>query len=325
MSTPYSYRTCQYLTTSPNGQSVCTSYGSVYVESAPLIPPFLYNGQCGSVILTSYIPVFLLGYSFQLLLPFAMLAALSLLPNNLILRLLRIGLHGILWPDYWFEGGDEWDRKRALLDHNPDTMLRTRTIFCNDVLNNWLVMMTFGLCSPVLATAITLTVMLKMRFWSLLVGRFTNRIFLRDGIESGSVNFAAITTFPTNSLKSSTISCQNNEIIGVVLQSLVDTHIPQHDVLLGSFWLLAFCSALFVALLGWDLAANDLEWLRSIWVPLFPLMYVIILYMGLGWTRMQHNFDAHEDLLTQSVSPQQEMSNHCVPLSPLHVDSSGDI
>ena len=154
------------------------------METASLVPPFTYNNQCGSVVLTAYIPVFLLGYSIQLVLPLILLAVLTCLSHDSIPSSVRMMFHGIIWPEYWLHGGD------AVLAHNngnPSRILAMRPILCNDVCNNWLVMVTFGLCSPILAVAIACSVVLKMSLWVLLIGRFTKRSLLdRDGGSGGS-------------------------------------------------------------------------------------------------------------------------------------------
>ena len=177
--TPYSYRTCDLYTTLENGETHCTLYGKTYVESVPLVPPFTYNNQCGSVVLTSYIPVLLLGYAIQLMLTFLALAFLTYVPYGLLSSFVRNMLHGIILlvvcPEYWLQEGDASIRNRAILSADPTILLKICTIFCNDVFNNWLMMMTFGLCSPVLVVAIACAVVLKMSLcmWTLLLGRFT--------------------------------------------------------------------------------------------------------------------------------------------------------
>ena len=195
-------------------------------DSAPLIPPFTYNNQCGSVVLTSYIPVFLLGYSIQLLLTFVMLASLSYMRH--VPRSVREVLHGVVFPEYWRQGGDVSVANRASVSSNPRVLLDTRTIFCNDVFNNWLVMLTFGLCSPVLAVAIACSVLLKMSLWTFLLGRFTKIIVEQDTIDDGHTSVTTAATTTTTVLHPSETFRENRdkEVVHFALIALAEVHIP---------------------------------------------------------------------------------------------------
>lgn len=56
----YSYSYC-YIPIVVNDTSACMASIVRQNDVAALIPPFNYNYQCGSVVLTSYIPVFIYG------------------------------------------------------------------------------------------------------------------------------------------------------------------------------------------------------------------------------------------------------------------------
>jgi hypothetical protein len=56
----YTYSYC-YVPIVVNDTSACLQSVIREMDVAALIPPFNYNYQCGSVILTSYIPVFIYG------------------------------------------------------------------------------------------------------------------------------------------------------------------------------------------------------------------------------------------------------------------------
>ena len=285
VSTPYSYRTCAFHITTPDGETYCSEYEFVDVESATLVPPFSYSNQCGSVVLTSYIPVFLLGYSIQLVLSLLLLGSLVSLRYDSVSPLIRKSLHGILWPEQWVRGSDA-----RSCDSDSTVMLNTPTIFCNDVFNNWLLMMTFGLCSPILAVAIVCSVVLKMSLWILLIGRFTKCLLDCDnalGVPgSDATKTSADTPDPaTGPLRSSGTILSDNfidaskkkNVVHGPLASLAKMYVPLFEVLSGSFWLLLWCSALFVALLAWDMAMDEVGWLRSVWIPLTPPGYVLLL------------------------------------------------
>ena len=277
--TPYTYRAClSHHTSVSTGLTACTTYEPEEVESAPLVPPFTYNNQCGSVLLTSYIPVFLLGYSIQILLPAIVLVLSAHSPYKSIPPLIHDMLHGLLWPKQWIECGDEFVRNMYIVDHCPDCMMKCRSILCNDVLNNWLLLLTFGLCSPVLAVAIVTCVVLKMSIWVIAVGRFTRCVLDDEGDDDSKEKYISDAQTPSTCRSSISVVAKGREAItSFALHSLAKLYIPLFTVLAGSFWRLAWCSALFVAMLAWDLAADDVGWLQSLWVPTLPFLVMIVL------------------------------------------------
>ena len=334
VSTPYSYQTCVDTRTSPDGVTFCNEYSSIEVESASLVPPFTYNNQCGSVVLTSYIPVFLLGYSIQLLLLFVVMALLLYLPYDSLPHFVSKSLHGIIWPEHWLQSGVEvLVRNKAVVDGAPSAMLNMRTIFCNDVFHNWMLMLTFGLCSPVFAVTVLFSVLLKMSLWVLLIGRFT-RCILHDNVDATSTRTIAVIapSQPSGISSSSSSMAVKNRDHGVhfALAALAGLYLPLFKVLTGSFWRLAWCSALFVALLGWDMAIDEVGWLQSVWVPLVPLGYVLTLrclahvYLNGSCTRTLKQSSADEKMPSSShhhaMFEGVAKGGGVVSQSPLHVD-----
>jgi len=345
--TPYTYRSCLGHTTNHDtDETLCALYGTVEVESASMIPPFTYNNQCGSVLLSAYIPVLLLGYAIQIVLPLVVLGTLVTLRYESVPLTCRLMLHGLIWPEHWLQGGDGYTHNRIVMDSRPDVMLQIRSILCNDVLNNWLLMVTFGLCSPVLAVAVACAVVLKMCLWVLLVGRFTRHVLyhsdnatgdkvdMEDGVPisvslSTTANESArprvseaVITRTTRS--STTVSTRHtNDVTYFALDSLAGVVIPLFKVLVVSFWGLVWCSALFVSLLGWDMAADEVGWLQSLWIPLFPFGCV----MGLrcvAYIFYPHGVNMKHDSceLTQVTLHHEEGESAAgVSRSPLHVDS----
>jgi hypothetical protein len=250
ISTPYSYNECNYFFMAPNFK-LCMDWKAVEVESAPVVPPFIYNNQCASVLLTSYIPVLILGYSIQIVLSVAMPVLLSPLG-----AWLATTFHGILWPEYWLRDGDGdaavASRNRVYLAKNPTIILRPEDVLCFNILNNLLIMLTFGLCSPVLAVAVTCAVVSKMSVLMFLVGRFSK--VLRGGDdEDGSVHYALV--------------------------ALASVRFPLLEVLQQSFWVIVWTSALFVAMVCWDIAGDDVGWAASIWLPVTVICYPMFLWV----------------------------------------------
>ena len=321
MRTPYAYRTCLGHTTNANtGVTLCMAYGTEEVESSPLIPPFTYNNQCGSVLLTSYIPVLLLGYSIQLLLSWILVALQMHMSYESFPSSIRSSLHGLMWPEYWRQGGDTLVHNKATVSRFPTVLLQIRTIFCNDILNNWLLLMTFGLCSPILAVAIVCCLLLKMSLWVILVGRYTKCVLQVNAPFDEREDILPKQPLPVavgvNDIKNS---------VSFALIALAQTHISLFTVLAHSFWRVAWCSALFVALLSWDMAADEVGWLMSLWIPLLPFVVITSLHSLVIYLHGKTNREMES--LDVNIATSKDASG-CVSSvvdesrSPFHVDSS---
>jgi hypothetical protein len=328
VSTPYSYRSCVAFTYSASMETYCSKYNSIEVDSASLVPPFIYNNQCGSVVVTSYIPVLLLGYSMQLVLPVIVMALLRCVPYTSMSPSVRAMFYGIIWPEYWLQGSGDvapFDNN-AIAINDPYVILETRTVFSNGVFNNWMLLLTFGLCSPVLAVAIVGCVLLKMSLWVLLIGRFT-RCILHDADISDGGESSASTAAPLKEVEIPTIisGAEKNRVHDVVryaLTSLAEAHIPLFEVVDGSFWRLVWCSALFVALLSWDMATDEVGWLQSVWVPLVPICYGMVLRGAAYYmTRQDSSSGVKDASYLEEIEVSQREKCAGVSQSPLHVDS----
>jgi hypothetical protein len=300
VSTPFSFETCLTRTSTTDGVRYCSTYGTEEAYSAPLVPPFIYSGQCGTVLLTRYIPVFLFGYSIQLVLTVIVLigqayphfgSSLWILFGKSIWGIFVP--HKVRKPNNYDDGVD------------PFGILDTRTIFCNDILNNLLVFLTFGMCSPVLLIAVVSCVFLKMGLWQLLVGRFT-QFFLTSESEFDNVSYA--------------------------LNSLAAGFTPILDVLEASFWWLLWCSALFVALIGWDMASDDAGWRATIWVAMLPLGYCgllrLLAFFYLNYYQQQTqrcsiSASVYSDHDCEQIGSTIELRESS--LSPLHIHNVGEL
>jgi hypothetical protein len=229
---------------------------------------------------------------------------------------IRSSLHGLMWPEYWRQCGDTLVHNKATVSRFPTVLLQIRTIFCNDILNNWLLLMTFGLCSPILAVAIVCCLLLKMSLWVILVGRYTKCIL--EGLDRDDT--LAVTD-------SCTASCEPIRKGLFALDALAQVYLPLFAVLSKSFWLIAWCSALFVVLLSWDMAADQVGVLMSLWVPLVPLFVVLCLHWA-AYCLSYHERNGAQQQVTTSVnsilSCDEECSNRGVLRSPLHMESGAE-
>ena len=303
-------------------------YGFVEVESAPLEPPFTYNNQCGSVLLTSYIPVLVLGYSLQLLLSWIAVVILMQVAYDKLSPSTRTAFHGLIWPEYWRQGGEALIHNKVTVTLVPDALFKIRTVLCNDVLNNWLLLLTFGLCSPILAFAIVCCVLLKLALWLVLVGRFTKCV-LQDSDHTFASAVIDKAQHPLPSERG-VVDDHSGGAVCFALSSLAQIYVPLYSVLTSSFWRLAWCSGLFVALLSWDMAADEVGWLQSLWVPVFPLLVVLVLrciafYID-KFEQSERHDDSHLQLSDRCKESHSNASDESVNVSgtfrsPLHVEN----
>ena len=117
----------------------------------------------------------------------------------------------------------------------------------------------------------------------------------------------------------STVTDQHREeVVGFALGALAGVHISLLRVLAGSFWRLAWCSALFVAVIGWDLAADEVGWLESLWVAVLPVLCVLVL-RGVAYQWFEGGGDAEQQQLQVQRALKCDEEGGILSLNPLHV------
>ena len=141
---------------------MCTQFSSRTVYVVPFEPPFIYNNICTSVILTSYIPVYVFVYAIQLFVLIVSFVTFSSIRYRDIPAWLRKGLPGVFWPEH------EWTSQ----DTAPRDLLKSTEIVSFDILNHLAVFATFGMSSPFLGVLMLLSVTLKLFMWRVVIGRF---------------------------------------------------------------------------------------------------------------------------------------------------------
>jgi hypothetical protein len=196
---------------------------------------------------------------------------------------------GVYWPSLWLnaESSDSLNRKRVSVQDDPSILLNSSPILCSDALNNATIMLTFGLCSPVLATAVVCVVVLKMKLMEMLVARFT--IMLDSAKNAGN-------------------NVEGKAHLRVALVALGRVPFPYREVLRKSFWLLAWASAMFFALVCWDMVSDEVGWWRALWAPASALLFPVLLRAagrGIGWRgsgRRKSSGTVYDDALSVELS-----------------------
>lgn len=141
-----------------------------------ITPSFAYSYQCGSTLLTSYLPVFMYSISLQI---FALIAKLIFIfssdPTRYPPWLLS---RRIYWPSYRTK--EYGDMGGGLVE--PYQIIST-------AMNNIILLLSFGLCSPILCCYITSSLCLSLTSWQILIGRFV--YFQRRDISLASIPTAS--------------------------------------------------------------------------------------------------------------------------------------
>jgi hypothetical protein len=169
ISSSYSYQYCTQFLILSDGTPVCLISTSVIMDVLKITPPFFYSYQCGSTLLTSYIPVHMYSISLQVL--FTIVTLIIIFSSSDRAQqppwLLSL-LPGVCWPSHWQSLGDSAisRRKRRVMIKPHQIISRT--------MNNIILLLSFGLCSPVLCVFITVSICLHLLSWLVLIGRFVS-------------------------------------------------------------------------------------------------------------------------------------------------------
>lgn len=259
----YSYATCFAYAgfrriVSGDYLSWCLSYTDVAVEVEPFRPHFYYNNLCGSTILHVYIPIYLYIYSILLVFPPITLYLLAkYVDYESLPQWMRYIVPAILWPissEETIRDSVASVKPRDLSESSP--MLFKRDNIAVSLMLHISILITFGLCSPILGFAITTVICLSITQWRIIIARF---VTLRSQ--------------HTERLSRNLGISQEDEVI-----SLLDLVVGNTATCFQSMlWSVLWTSCLFFAFLCWDIASDTVGWVPSCWIPItafcsMPLM-----------------------------------------------------
>jgi hypothetical protein len=283
----YFYKYCSLYEFNADGSAGdCMEVTTEAVDVLPMIPPFSYNNLCFSVLLTTYIPVYIFVYSFQAISPFVLVPILTNLEFLSLPRILRKpGVYGLCWPSFW--------RKQHSPQHSPqhtvagselelesdhdlsvcpaDEDIATARILFDDkkfylkIAYHLTILLTFGICSPVLAVIVVLSLVLQLHMLVFLVGRFVDhRLGTRDlgGIRAADDH---------------------------ALRALSTINIDIRNMFEHLIWPLFWGSSLFFAFLSWDIVIDVTgSWRSALWAPVAcmsaPLAIWTVICVHPWWT-----------------------------------------
>ena len=152
----YNYSFCFHVSSSDECQEYLSE--SNYLT---FTPPFIYNHLCSSVLFSYYVPIYLYVYVFfSFGIPFGYVV-LATTPSEKFYDFMLYVLPGILWPR-----DENPERFQFLFD--PDDVTASQ-------LQHLTTLLTFGVVSPCLAVAISITMCMEMYTWQVLLGRYVTQ------------------------------------------------------------------------------------------------------------------------------------------------------
>lgn len=229
-------------------------------------------------------------YTFQLLLPFLSTYILSnYIPFSKLPEKIRNKLPGLLWPDYWITKNIYQSEAVSTTDiaslskkrPSPQLLLKMDNIMTSHM-QDFLLLLTFGLCSPVLAIVIGLSIYISILHVRFIVGRFvlwrhpglSSLISnLQDAPVSGRPSSRPLPSSRPNSRTSSVSVYQSDIGLIALTMALSDLGRSYHQVL----WVIVWNSCLFWALLSWDIAGDEVGWNHCIWVPFLSIGHIVLM------------------------------------------------
>lgn len=245
----------------------CAGNTPTRVQVTPFTPPLSYNYLCGSTLLATYLPVYCYLYAIQIIaVPINTYFLATHVPYPRLPLRARKLFQGIIWPHHWYSS--QRTESRLLNDPTdiekerptPRSLLARDTIvskFTEDILN----LITFGLCCPLLALAISISMVVNLLIQRTLIGRF---LLAREDA------FASPSHSPPR-----TQSTAPDVALLALNQSLFDLDSSYYRLI----WVVIWSSCFFIAFICWDIAGDKMGALESIWIPSLAVVFVLSLQL----------------------------------------------
>jgi hypothetical protein len=324
----YSYLTCDTIL---NGQ--CIEFELFSIEVIPLSPAFSYDYLCASSVIAVYLPVFIYTSCLLVVTPFLYTYLLvghtsyEALPSRL-----RKSIHGIIWPDAWrqtditqLSDNDLRQFQTSVNRHtsipnkfntsntspssrsssgeseknnlpSPETLLKVQTIVAT-LMHHIAILLTFGLCCPVLAFTVTSAICVSVLQWKYLVGRFvTSRLISRDSVR---------------------MVMNNRRVVDAALITLELSVGTALDYFRATLWPVLWTSCTFFVFVCWDMAGDVVGWKAALWAPCGVISFAIFIGIFMRARKHQRFRSRGGSSLTNSFVIEKMESN------PLEESSSG--
>ena len=282
----YSYRQCSAHMQLTASLSVCVGYEQQVVDVVPLVPPFAYNYDCSSTVLAAYVPVYLILYAFLILLPLGELALFQNVHRSNVHEVFHRLCPGIVWQDAWMDDADasesSGNRKR-----NMRSLLRVQSIAVA-VAHRAAMLLTFGLCSPVLALVIGGSTYLLILRWRVLIGRYQYNVISQvirnhcvdesEGAVTAALQWMQSSPTPTNA--------QQNQISQhsamLALANIINGY---HNAFHACVKPILLTSAILITLAAADFVGDKMGGWQALWVVCS--MAGIVSATCIGWSLLR--------------------------------------
>jgi hypothetical protein len=267
----YLFQGCWARILDVDGTTSCYEYVTYTVDVAPLVPPFSYNNLCSSVLLTRFIPVYILVHTFHILLPVLQVCVFTTNDMSSFPKAIHAALSGVFWPGHWKSGKNIGNpaTSSSREDAEPHLLLKSNRIICSDILNHLLVFCTFGMCSPFLALIMIVSVSLKHHMWVVFIGRFVHlRVMCYSGTCTGG---------GTGDDTGIDVNVYRRASDDQALVSLSAACLPIMEIVSGCVWPVVCSSGLFFSFVCWDVMGDEVGWKKALWAPAVVLGMCILL------------------------------------------------
>lgn len=229
-------------------------------------------------MLTSYIPIFMYMYMFHLALPFAMFLVSCVPFQSFPRRFFRIKLPGVWWPQHWLKNNEALltFEDEALLEQDekgvatPRKMLNCKTVV-TQFIHHICVLLTFGLCSPQLALAVSCAILVTSDLLQLMIGRFVhyrlNSLLEERPVQSGDGVRGGL-RMRLSLAKIDHALCALSEQLSETIILVKSCFVP-----------ILTTSTCFLCFICFDMAGDGQRgWRKSVWVLIaFACLYVALL------------------------------------------------
>ena len=264
ISSTYSYSSClSWITiiTPSIVYKICKSSIIMNMEVLKLSPPFTYNYQCGSTLLTIFIPVYIYTIVFQIIVD--LVKIITILNTN-------------------------YNNSSKLILHSAEYIIKHNSFFISNIINSIVLLLSIGLSSFSLSLSILVGVCTSISCWLILIGQFVfateEFIFPLKNDQTSTKNneiemMDSNLKLPTDLFDSTTTS--HNNLLNAISKLNECFRYIREDIH-ACKWLIIGTSCFFNSLVCWDIVGDQQGWYGALWVPLLGLG-LFILFWFLNW------------------------------------------
>jgi hypothetical protein len=286
------------------------------------------------------IPVYMYSISFQLISVFLKLIITFPASSHLWTDypLLKRLLSPICWPVHLTDTLFHLDQQDASFQVSDSIQLIKPHRIISSATNNLMILLSFGLCSPVLGCSITLSVCLALWRWQFLIGRCVshrqeatsscppsirttlNHLHLEQNTTcdlSEKHEDSLISSHSTASLRESSVAA--DPFLNLLESQLQGTS----SSLVVCKWPIICTSCVFITLLCWDMVADEVGWENSLWMPVAGVSMLLIVWIWDRWVVSRViNFASRHNSLSRFFSFPHPLSStdglELAPSLPVH-------